>query len=58
MAADRVLVSQISIGRWDRESLQTGDTANSRLGFGAFFLLPFFFKKPKLAARGYKRRHT
>jgi len=23
-----------------------------------FFLLPFFFKEPNLAARGYKRRHT
>src|SRR6516162_5219594 len=37
---------------------RTGNTANSRLGFGAFFLLPFFSKKPNLAARGYKRRHT
>ena len=48
---------------------RTGNAANPRLGFGVFFLLPFFqsacffllpffFKTPKLAVRGYKRRHT
>src|SRR6516162_3967142 len=47
--------SDVGIGR---ACNRTGNTANSRLGFGAFFLLPFFFKKPKLAARGYKKRHT
>ena len=59
MPTDRVLVSQISIGVGiGRACDRTGNTANSRLGFGAFFLLPFFLKKPNLAARGYKRRHT
>src|SRR5262245_66202673 len=35
-----------------------GHTANPGLGFGACFLLSFCFKKPNLAVRGYKRRHT
>jgi hypothetical protein len=56
---DRAVVSQISIGRWIGERLQQ-DRKHCQSAFcsARFSCFPFFFKKPNVATRGYKRRHT